>query len=83
MAFFPLRLHGLNKHIASLEYQYMPFFSPHLHKTNKLLNIKCASLLTPYINKQESRGVAFMVDSGLRHGLMQKKIDCITTTNLS
>jgi len=46
MAFFPLRLHGLNKHIASLEYQYMPFFSPHLHKTNKLLNIKRTSYWT-------------------------------------
>jgi len=74
MAFFPLRLHGLNKHIASLEYQYMPFFSPHLHKTNKLVGIKCASLLTPYINKQESRGVAFMYDSVLRKELIQKKL---------
>ena len=83
MPFFPLRLHGLNKHIISLECQSMLFFSPHLHKTNKLVGIKCASLLTPYINKQESRGVVFMVDSGLRHGLMQKKIDCLTTTNLS
>ncbi len=74
MPFLPLRLHGLNKHIASLKYQYMPFFSPHLHKTNKLVGIKCASLLTPYINKQENRGVALMVDFGLRHGLIQKKL---------
>ena len=66
MAFFPLRLHGLNNHVASLEYQYMLFFSPHLPKTNKLLNIKCASVLTPQINKEESRGVAFMYGSALR-----------------
>ena len=74
MPFFPLRLHSLNKHIASLEYQYIPFFSPHLHKTNKLVGIKCASLLTPYINIQENRGVVFIVDFGLRHGLIQKKL---------
>lgn len=83
MPFFPLRLHGLNKHIISLECQSMLFFSPHLPKTNKLLNIKCASVLTPHINKEESRGVAFMYDSVLRNELIQKKIDCLTTTNLS
>ena len=66
MAFFPLRLHGLNKHVASLECQSMLLFSPHLPKTNKQLTIKCASLLTPHINKEESRGVAFMYDSALR-----------------
>ena len=83
MPSFLLRLPGLNNHVASLECQSMLFFSPHLPTANKLLNIKCASVLTPHINKEESRGVAFMVDSVLRHGLMQKKIDCLTTTNLS
>ena len=57
MPSFPLRLPGLNNHVASLECQSMLFFSPHLPTTNKLLDIKVCKCANTTYKQRRKQGV--------------------------